>query len=181
MRMAVGWAAVATSVFWVATACASAELTDGPVPHSVLLQMRAGGNGEGPKRIDMAGRASTFVDRVSKSPLSFQHRVRVEDPAVGYFDGGPVPAGMVFVVREVSYLGSSFGDDFGDGEFWLSVGGEDVVRVHNGPLLSRGRWRGEVEIHPGQEDQVFLAVANSSTGTAAVMGELVAASSLPHR
>jgi hypothetical protein len=142
-------------------------------PHRVLLQVRAGAGGGNPNRIDMNGSTSIYVERFSSEPLSFERAVTMDDESIAHCTDGRLHAGQVFVVTQIAYHGTSVGDSNGHGEFLLVVAGEVVAHSRNSHLPTKGTWRGHIEVPAGTEKDVYVEVANSSTGSAEILGYLV--------
>ena len=137
---------------------------------NAVLQVRAGAGGGNPNRIDLSGKKSIYIRRISDEQLSFDKPVRMKERAVAFYDGGLIPKNKVFVVTQVTYAGTAAGDTNGPGEFLVSIGGTKIVHERNKPGPIRGQWQGRIEIAPGQENTVYLEVANSSTGNVKIHG-----------
>jgi hypothetical protein len=142
--------------------------------HRVLLQVRSGAGGGNPNRIDMNGTTSIYVRRFSKAPLDLDKPVSMQEESVAHCNDGRIPEGLAFVVTEVVYRGTSVGDSNGHGEFKLVVGGKVLAQSIDSHLPTSGTWRGRLEITRDRMHDVFLEVANSSTGSAEIIGYLVA-------
>jgi hypothetical protein len=74
------------------------------------------------------------------------------------------------VIEKISYQGTAAGDSNGRGEFLLSAGGTRIAHYPEVPLPFKEVWQGSIAIHSGEEDSVFLEVANSSTGDVLIEG-----------
>jgi hypothetical protein len=139
----------------------------------VLLQLRAGAGGGNPNRVDMLGKTSIYVREHSERPLSFDRPVDTHDRSAEFHRGGRVPPGSVFVVTRVRYAGTAKGDSNGHGEVIVNVGRERIVSRRDTAEPVDGIWDGRVEIRPGQEREVYVEVANSSTAEVVFEGEIV--------
>ena len=139
----------------------------------VVLQLRAGAGGGNPNTINMLGKASMYVDRVSSKPLSFEKPVMMGDDAVAYCQGGCIPRGKIFRVTRVEYRGGARGDSNGPGAFMLRVGDEIILKERNKRQPIQGVWEGQIDLRSGDEDKVFIHVANSSTADVTISGEFI--------
>ena len=139
----------------------------------VVLQVRAGAGGGNPNRIDMLGRTTAYVRRVSPEPLSFDRPPHARDPSTAYFSGGRVPPGKCFVIQKVSFRGTAAGDSNGRGAFVPRAGRTEVANERDVPVVAGGKWEGRIEVRPGEEGSVYLEVANSSAGDVRIEGEIV--------
>jgi hypothetical protein len=156
--------------------CASFGGADaGRDPHRVVLQVRAGAGGGNPNRIDMNGTTSIYVRTFSKDPLDLEKPVSMNEAAVAHCNDGRLAAGQTFVVTEVRYFGTAVGDSNGNGEFKVVVGGQVLAHSRNSHLPTVGTWRGAIPIRAGEESAVFVEVANSSVGSAEILGHIESA------
>ena len=135
-----------------------------------LLQARAGAVGGNPVRVTLLGRGSNAVRRLVPNPISTSRTPHMKDEAIGYCGGGRIPPGKVWVVTRISYEGNAAGDTNGPGEFLLQVGETVLARSTRDEKVVKGVWEGRLELHPGQEREVFLQIRNSSTGSATFEG-----------
>jgi hypothetical protein len=168
-----GAAFAAENAGFFATAAPPPEAADpGPALTTprVVLQARSGAGGGNPNRIDLRGRTSLYVDRLSERPLDFSLPPAVKDESVAYFEGGSLPERRVFVVTAARWSGSCAGDSNGDGELKLVVAGEELLQVENSPELQRGQWSGRLRVLPGEESRTYLEIANTSAGDVLLTG-----------
>jgi len=161
-----------TGVLFIAASFQGCASLDGE-GHRVLLQVRAGAGGGNPNRVDMNGSTSIYVDRFAPEPLSFDAPVTMDDDSVAHCNDGRLREGQVFVVDEVRYSGTSVGDSNGHGEFLLKVAGKTIAHSVDSHLPTEGTWQGRLEVPFGAEGDVFLEVANTSTGSAEILGRVV--------
>ncbi len=138
----------------------------------VRLQLRKGAEGGNLNRIDMTGQTSIYVRRVSAGPLVVDNAPDMREQGVGYFQGGRIPAGKCFVITSIRYRGYAAGDSNGHGAFLIHAGIKVVENVRQKPVIAEKLWTGEIIVRPGEENSVYLEVANSSGGEAAFNGEL---------
>lgn len=137
------------------------------------LQLRSGAGGGNPNRVDLLGEKSMYVDRFSTEPLSLATPPDMDEQSAAYAEGGHVPRGKLFVVTQIDYAGSAKGDSNGHGELIVSLKRNRIVAVRDTADPVRGTWTGRVEIAPGEESQVFVEIANSSTADVRITGEFV--------
>jgi hypothetical protein len=140
---------------------------------SVLLQLRAGAGGGNPNQIFMHGKKSIYVNEVVDAPLDLSGDIDINEGSRAYFEGGYVPRGKVLVVTRAEYWGTAKGDSNGHGEFKLLVAGKEIVGVRNQDKVDRMTWKGRLTIRSGDENTVYLEIANSSRGTVRIKGYLV--------
>jgi hypothetical protein len=139
----------------------------------IVLQVRSGADGGNPNRIDMLGHTTVYVDSVSPIPLKFDVAPKMNDRAIAYFDAGQVPPGKCLIIRSITYHGTAKGDTNGHGQLVVHAGKVEIVSKTNVPEIAQAKWEGQIEIRHGQESQVYLEVANSSSADVLMEGEIV--------
>jgi len=137
----------------------------------IILQLRNGADGGNPNRIDMLGHKSIYIQHISTTPLSFVSAPMMSEPGIAYFKGCRIPAGKMLVIKAIRYSGSAMGDSNGDGAIILHVGKDSIVNLRNVTVVPETKWEGKIEIRRGEEDGVYLEVANSSMANALIEGE----------
>jgi hypothetical protein len=139
----------------------------------VVLQLRAGAGGGNPNQITMHGKKSAYVDKIQFDPLNLQGRIDINETSRAYFKGGYIPKGKVFVVKKIDYWGTAAGDSNGHGQFKFVVAGVVIRDESDTAQVKRASWKGTLVVHPGEEGDVYLEVANSSRGEARIKGYVV--------
>jgi len=159
----------------------------------VNIQIRAGASGGGKNRITMDGAASNRVDEVSQRPLDMVTAPNIAERSVGYFKGGLIPEGMVWVVKSIEFVARADGDSNGPGRFSLQVGPFTIAHFRGDPrserviytldggarVLAEGEFEVkhglamEIPLWPGDEKKVFASVGNSSLCNVVIRGEFV--------
>jgi hypothetical protein len=137
----------------------------------VWLQGRNGAGGGNPFRVTLDGQLSYFRE-LSPVPLDLETPIDIYERGLAHCVGGVVPAGQIFVVTRVVYYGFARGDSNGPGGFAIEIGGERILD-HERPEPTQGTWVGRIEIEPGDEENTYLEVRNSSAGEATLYGEFV--------
>jgi hypothetical protein len=138
----------------------------------IVLQVRSGAGGGNPNRIDMIGKTTAYIHSISPTPLKFDVAPTINDRAVAYSSGGLVPKGKCLIVKTITYHGTANGDTNGPGAFVLHVGKTEIENKRDVPEIAITKWEGRIEIHHGEESQVYLEVRNSSSADVLIEGEL---------
>ena len=121
----------------------------------------------------MDGTTSSYVSRVSDTPLDVEKPPSMQEETVAYCSDRDIPEGSVFVVTEIVYGGITLGDSNGPGGFKLVVGGTTIAETSSTHSPVSGRWTGKIEVTPDDLPDSYLEVRNSSTGSAEFIGNLL--------
>ncbi|MFT5284980.1 MAG: RNA polymerase sigma-70 factor (ECF subfamily) [Planctomycetota bacterium] len=136
----------------------------------IVLQARSAAGGGNPNRLDMIGRASIYIDKISDVPLSFVDAPPKNYESVVYLEGGEVGKDRIFVVTRATWITSSTGDSNGGGEFILVVAGETLVQEVNLSESHGGDWTGNLRVVSGEESRTYLEITNSSSADVLLTG-----------
>jgi RNA polymerase sigma factor (sigma-70 family) len=139
----------------------------------VLLQARMGAGGGNTNKVHMHGKLQR-VDELSRAPLDLWSPIEPGEPSRAYFEGGWIPEGSLFHVRRVTWLGRVPGDGNRSGLFRVVVGGQVLVEKETASEDIAGTWTGDIVLAPGDEQQTYLGIADSSAGEARLEGTLEA-------
>jgi RNA polymerase sigma-70 factor (ECF subfamily) len=143
-----------------------------PMPASrIVLQVRSGATSSGnPNRIDVAGDAFAYVDRLSSTPVDLAVPPAPDDRSLAYSSGGYIPEGMVWIVRRVTYSGEVPRDGAPRGGFKLVLHGETIVDRETADAPIRGEWTGTLALAAGDERATYLELRNQSAGEVVLEG-----------
>jgi hypothetical protein len=140
---------------------------------NVVIQLRSGSVGGNPVAVDMLGQKSIYVDQCSAVPLDMKLPVSTREKSTVYVHGGSIPPGKAFEITHVAFAGSAEGDSNGHGEFIVELPGKRLVSLRDEAAPIKNEWRGRVLVHPGEESQVRVQIANSSKADVRIDGRFV--------
>jgi len=135
-----------------------------------VLQVRSGAGGGNPNRISMIRKTSNYVDEVRREPLNLGGQIGIDESSQGFSSGGYIPKGRILVITKIVYRGSAAGDSNGHGEMIVKAGRTEIFSARDNSEAQSDTWRGRLVVRPGEEDGVFVEVANSSECEAVVHG-----------
>jgi len=138
------------------------------VPEARLQVRTSSNSGGNPRRIDLRGRYSMYVDRLAREPLDFGAVLAAGETSVAFAKGGHLTPQTVFVVTSVRYTGAT-GDASGT-RFRIVVAGKAIVESKNANDTLQGEWKGLLEIPPGEEMRTFVEVASGSYADVVLSG-----------
>lgn len=161
------------------------------------LQIRGGAGGGNTVKIYLDG-SGERIDAVSVSPLDLAKPLDIYERHTAFVSGGRIPGGMLYVIERIEYVAQVQGDSNGPGSFQLQVGPLPVANVRENrsrdaeakafhcfgidrgvrtsaadDMPIRGNLAVHIELRPGEESEVFAAIANSSWADVTLSGRLV--------
>jgi len=142
-------------------------------PEEIRLQIRTGAQGGNRSRLALSRLTYRLPDRPAAGPLEFRALPNIRDDATWFWKGGYLPDGKALVVDVVDVLVQAKGDSNGRGEAVVVVGSQRVLSLHRTAGPYRIWFEGRAVIRPGEEDKLFVEVANSSAVDMRVIGHLI--------
>jgi hypothetical protein len=170
------WVDVLAGLFQEQLAAQSVHALKQP---SVRLQLRGGAGGGNPRHIDLAGETNGRVDERSQQPIDVVTPATINEPCVGWSDGGSIPIGSTFAITRIDYSGGNRGDGNGPGGFRVVVNDKAIVDIEPSDPAIRGTWTRRLVVPNGAEGRTYFEILNSSWGEVQITGEFVAGAGLP--
>lgn len=158
---------------WQQRTAEALEKTMGPLrmkSPEVVFRARAGAVGGNPCELYLSREHNGYLRKLAAEPFDITTKVGMQDEPVGYCSGGTIPPDQKFVVTSVAWYGQVRGDTNGPGLFRVQLAGHELVCFTEPNDAIRGSWSGRVELEPGDEKSLFLAISNSSQGEVIVRG-----------
>ncbi len=128
---------------------------------TVRIQMKINPIGGNPCEVNMTGSINLYT----KDAIEIYQ-------SSAFCDGGRVPAGKVWVIKQIKYSGYAHGDSNGPGLFAIMALLQDIVIRAQSNQPIEGIWNGEIIVRPGQESKVCVVLSNSSACDVSFFGEL---------
>lgn len=158
---------------WQERTAAEVEKTIAPLrmkSAEAVFRARSGSIGGNPCELYLSREHNGYMRRVTADPIDVSTPVEAREEPVGSCSGGLIPPDCKFVVTSVTWHGQVRGDGNGRGLFRVQLAEHELVSVTEPSDSIRGQWSGRVELEPGDEKRLFLAISNSSQGEMIVRG-----------
>ncbi len=162
------------------------------------LQIHGGAGGGNGYRISLRGRTNVDGDSEASQSRDLRAIPDINDRHTARASGGFVPQGRVYLVERIAYQAYVKGDSNGHGEFTLWVNGRPLAHVFEDPKVkgqqTQFHWFGldrgvesvavegmpiqaqvhvRIPIRRGDEDKVYVEIANSSWADVTLSGRFV--------